>query len=237
MQGFRTVIYRRIGSIARITLNRPEVLNAYNVQMRDDLWEVLSAIRVDTDIKVVIVDGAGRAFCAGADLSEFLTAPSPVIARDVRRQRDLWRLMLALPQPMVAALHGYVIGSGLEIALSCDLRLCAEGTRFRLPETGYGFIPGAGGTQLLPRATSRSFSLRHILTGEWFDASTAKATGLVLRVIKPSLLEDEFLHLAQLLASQPERALQTCKEAVKRGSNLPTGEALLLEKRLAAGLE
>lgn len=233
MSEFQTVIYRRFNSVARITLNRQPVLNAFSVQMRDDLWEVLHAIRADSEISIILIDGAGKAFCAGADLTEFLTAPSPIIARDVRLQRDLWRFFLGMRQPIVAALHGYVIGSGLEIALNCDLRLCAEGTLFRLPETSYGFIPGAGGTQLLPRAGGKSLAIRHILTGEWFNADAAYHSGLVNRLIPPTLLEKESIRFCESISRLPTRTIMTLKSAIRRGSNLPLHQALQLEKRLS----
>src|SRR4030067_2448380 len=124
--------------------------------MRNDLYEVLGAIKDDSEVRVAILSGAGeKAFCAGADLSEFLTAPSPIVARQVRFERDVWGLFLSLPQPLIAALHGYVLGSGIEMALCCDLRIASEDARFRLPEASLGIIPAAGGTQKLPRTVGR----------------------------------------------------------------------------------
>ncbi len=153
---FQTIVYRKQNGIGYVTLNRPQVLNIYNLQMRDDLFQVLGAIRNDPEVLVVVFKGEGeRAFCAGADLSEFLTAPSPVIARQVRWERDVWGAFLSLPQPIIAALHGYVLGSGIEIALCCDLRIAAEDARFGLPEASLGIIPAAGGTQTLPRPEKR----------------------------------------------------------------------------------
>ena len=157
MNGFKTLIYEKEDHIAYVTLNRPQALNVYNIQMRDDLYEVLSAIKDDPEVRVAIFKGAGeKAFCAGADLSEFLTAPTPVIARQVRFGRDVWGLFLSLPQPLIAAVHGYVLGSGIEIALCCDIRIASEDVRFGLPEVGLGIIPAAGGTQTLPRAIGRA---------------------------------------------------------------------------------
>jgi len=148
MSGFESLIYEKSDDIAQVTLNRPEVLNVYNIQMRDDLYQVLSAIRDDPEVRVGIFTGAGdKAFCAGADLSEFLTAPSPVVARQVRWERDVWSLFLSIPQPLIAALHGYVLGSGIEIALCCDIRIATEDVRFGLPEVGLGIIPAAGATK------------------------------------------------------------------------------------------
>ena len=152
MDGFKTLIYEKKDHMAYVTLNRPQVLNIYNIQMRDDLYQVLSAIKDDPEVKVAIFKGAGeKAFCAGADLSEFLSASTPIVARQVRFRRDVWGLFLSLAQPLIAVLHGYVLGSGIEIALCCDIRIASEDVRFGLPEVGLGIIPAAGATQTLPR--------------------------------------------------------------------------------------
>ena len=141
MSGFETILYEKIGHLAYITLNRPQVLNIYNVRMRDELYEALSAVKADTDIHVVILKGAGeKAFCAGADLTEFLSAPSPTAARHVRWQRDVWGLFLSLPQPVIAALHGYVFGSGIEMAMCCDIRVAA-GFCVRKPTLIFDGVP------------------------------------------------------------------------------------------------
>ena len=115
MSGFETLIYEKKDGIGNVTLNRPDALNAYNIRMRDELFEILQAIRDDDEVRVVIFKGAvEKAFCAGADLDEFLSAPSPVKARQVRFDRDVWDLFLSIPQPLIAAHHGYVLGSGIE---------------------------------------------------------------------------------------------------------------------------
>ncbi len=153
MGAFETIIFEKKGHTAFITLNRPQVLNIYNVRMRDELYEVLSAIKPDMDVHVVIIRGAGeRAFCAGADLSEFLSAPAPTAARHVRWQRDVWGLFLNLPQPVIGSLHGYVFGSGIEMAMCCDIRIASDDAVFGLPEVALGIIPAAGATQTVPRA-------------------------------------------------------------------------------------
>src|SRR3972149_12252437 len=121
MSMFNTLLYEVEDGLAYVTLNRPQVLNIYNIQMRAALHQVLGAIRDDPEVKAVILKGAGeKAFCAGADLSEFLTAPSRVIARQARWERDVWGLFLSVPQPLIAAMHGFVLGSGIEMALCCD---------------------------------------------------------------------------------------------------------------------
>jgi len=147
---FETLLFQKDGAVAHISLNRPQVVNAYNIQMRDDFSEALSAVQLDQEVRALLITGEGRGFCAGADLTEFGSAPSQVIARQVRWERDIWGQLVNLDKPVVAAVHGYCIGSGLEIALLCDLRIAAAGTVFALPEVQLGMIPAAGGTQTLP---------------------------------------------------------------------------------------
>jgi enoyl-CoA hydratase len=235
MNGFETLLYEKDGAVAWVTLNRPKALNAYNIQMRNDLFEILGALRDDPDVRVAVFTAAGeKAFCAGADLSEFLTAPSPVVARQVRFGRDLWDLFLSLPQPLIAAVHGYVIGSGLEIALCCDLRIASEEARFRLPEVGLGIIPGAGGTQTLPRTIGAARSLDLLLTGRWMDSAEAFAVGLVNRVVPREGLLDAARGMAAAIAVLDPVAVRYAKQAVVRGADLRLEEGLALERRLAA---
>jgi enoyl-CoA hydratase/carnithine racemase len=234
MDGFETVIYERRGNIAYITLNRPRVLNVYSVQMRDDLYEVLNAIKIDEEVRVVVVKGAGeKAFCAGADLSEFLTAPSVAKARQIRLLRDLWGLFRSIPQPLVAALHGYVLGSGMEIALFCDVRIAAENTVFGLPEMGLGIIPGAGGTQTLPRIIGLSRSLDMLLTNRRIDAHEALDSGLVSRVVPGDKLMETADGIAGKIASFSVKAVRNAKKAVLQGTDMSLQQGLELERRLA----
>ena len=237
MEDFETLIYEKRDSIAYVTLNRPQVLNIYNIQMRDDLYQVLQAIRDDPEVRIAIFKGAGeKAFCAGADLSEFLTTPSPVIARQVRFGRDVWGLFLSIPQPLIAAVHGYVLGSGIEIALCCDIRIASEDTRFGLPEVGLGIIPAAGGTQTLPRIIGRGRALEMLLTNRWLTSGEALQFGLVNRVVPKEKLLDTAVELAKKIASYDPMAVRNAKEAVLRGSDLPLTVGLDLERRLASAL-
>jgi len=231
---FQTILYEKHASIGYVTLNRPEVLNIYNVQMRDELYQVLSAIKDDPEVMVVIFRGAGeRAFCAGADLSEFLTAPSPVIARQVRWERDVWGLFLSLPQPLIAVLHGYVLGSGIEMALCCDLRIASEDARFGLPEVSLGIIPAAGGTQTLPRTIGRAKSLEMLLTSNWVDAEEALAIGLVNQVVPRKGLLSTAEGIAKKLCSRSSSAIKYSKQAIKRGTEMSLRDGLELERQLA----
>jgi enoyl-CoA hydratase/carnithine racemase len=234
MDEFETVIFEKQGDIAYVTLNRPRVLNAFSVHMRDDLYEVLSAVKIDDEVKVVVLKGAGeKAFCAGADLSEFLTAPSVIKARRIRGVRDLWRLFVAMPQPLIAALHGYVLGSGMEIALFCDLRIASDDAVFGLPEIGLGILPGAGGTQTLPRIMGLSGSLDMLLTGRRLTAVEARDVGLVNRVVPKESLHEVVDETATRIASLDVQAVRNAKQAVTRGMDMTLEQGLDLEKRLA----
>jgi len=202
--------------------------------MRDDLYEVLGAIRDDDEVRVGILKGAGdKAFCAGADLSEFLSAPPPVAARKIRFDRDVWRLFLSIPQPLIAALHGYVLGSGLEIALCCDMRIAAADTQFGLPEMGLGIIPAAGGTQTLPRAIGRSRALEMLLTNRWISGQQAFQFHLVNRLVPGEELLATTEKMARRIASFNPAAVRCAKQAVRRGMDMSLRDGLHLEKILA----
>lgn len=237
MSEFETIIYQKQANIAYITLNRPQALNVYNIRMRDELYEVLGAIKDDAEVRVAVFRGAGeRAFCAGADLTEFLTAPSPLIARQVRWERDVWGLFLSLPQPLIAALHGYVLGSGMEIALCCDIRLASEDAQFGLPEPGLGIIPAAGGSQTLPRVIGGAKALEMLLSGRWLKADEAKQLKLVNRVIRRKELFSEAERLAKKIAGLDPVAVVSAKQAIIRGLDLTLKQGLELEARLAHSL-
>jgi len=238
MSDLETIIYEKTDAIARITLNRPKFLNAYNIRMRDELYLVLDAIKDDSEVRVVVLKGAGeKAFCAGADLTEFLTAPSPIIARKVRWERDIWGLFLSLPQPVIAALHGYVLGSGIEIALCCDLRIASEDAQFGLPEVRLGIIPAAGATQTLPRTIGRAKALEMLLNGRWISADEALEARLINRVVSRDKLLPIVDSIATQIASYNQRAIRSAKQALVRGRDLPLAEGLALEKRLAISVQ
>jgi enoyl-CoA hydratase len=235
MGGFDTLIYEKSDGVAYITLNRPKALNAYNVQMRDDLFQVLKAVKDDGEVRVVILKGAGeKAFCAGADLSDFLSAPPPVAARQIRWGRDVWGLFLSVPQPVIAALHGYVLGSGVEMALCCDIRIAADDARFGLPEVKLGIIPAAGGSQTLPRAIGQGLALDMLLTDRWIDADEACRFDLVNKVVEKEKLFSTVEKVARKIASYSSHAVQCAKQAVLRGLDMTLAEGIDLEKRLAS---
>lgn len=233
MSSFDTIIYDKRDAIAHIRLDRPHVLNAFNVAMRDDLFQALQAVQDDPGVRVVIISGEGASFCAGADLTEFGTAPSPTIARDVRWQRDVWGLFLGLPKPAIAAIHGYCIGSGLEIAMLCDFRIASDDARFSMPEVALGMVPAAGGTQTLPRTVGVPSALDLLLTSRQVGASEALPLGLVGRVVPAGRLLQEVHTMAEGLLQVDQDALQAVKELVMRGAEMGLEAALDLESRLA----
>ena len=237
MSSFETVIYEVAGPVARVTLNRPRVLNAYNVQMRDDLFEALTAVSYDDQVRALIITGAGdRAFCAGADLTEFGTAPSQAIARQVRWERDVWGLLMGLPVPTIAALHGYVLGSGLEIALCCDIRVATANAVFGLPETSLGFIPAAGATQTFPRAVGTGAAMWTLLTAQRIAAQQALKLGLITQIAPEGGLAGLCDSLVEDFLDSGPGPLKAIKESLRRGMDLRLAEGLGVESRLAQGL-
>src|SRR5918996_1401664 len=230
---FATLLFTKSDGIAHISLDRPRVLNAYNIQMRDDFSQVLAAVHDDPEVRVALITGQGRAFCAGADLTEFGTAPSLVMARQVRWERDVWGQLLDLQQPVITAVHGYCIGSGLEIMLLSDLRIAAEDTIFAMPEVHLGMIPAAGGTQTLPRNAGPSAALGLLLSGRRLDAHEGLELRLVTRIVPEQQLRDAAWETARQLADCDTAAVAAAKRALREGADLGLAEALQLEARLA----
>ena len=234
MSAFETLIYEKEGAIAHLSLNRPQALNAFNVQMRDDFSEALAAAGEDPDVRALLVTGQGRAFCAGADLTEFGSAPSQAIARQVRWERDLWGQWRNLPKPVVAAAHGYCIGSGLEMVLLSDLRIAAASTVFAMPEVHLGMIPAAGGTQTLPFNAGDAAGLDLLFTGRRFDAAEALRLKLITRTCPVEELLGQAWSITEQLAALDPVTLSAVRTAQRRGSELPLSSALQTETRLAA---
>jgi enoyl-CoA hydratase/carnithine racemase len=229
------VLFEKGGDgIARVMVNRPDVLNALNMAARDELWEIMRAVEGDREIRAVIFTGAGdKAFSAGADISEFGTAPSYFEARRARRERDLWWLMLRSEKLLVAAIQGYALGAGIELAMCCDIRIASEDARIGLPEVSLGYIPSAGGTQTLPRHVPPGIGMRMILTGDPIDAQTAYSYGLVHRVVPRERLHEEGEGFARKIIARPAGLVALAKRVVYEGAELSLGEALRLESVLA----
>jgi len=233
MSNFEVIDYEKKGDIAYVTLDRPKALNAYNMKMRDELYQVLGSLKDDNEVRAVIFKGAGeKAFCAGADLTEFLTAPSPVVARQVRWERDVWGLFLSITKPIIVALHGYVLGDGVEIAMCCDIRIASDDARFGVPEPGLGIIPAAGGSQTLPRVIGRASTLDMLFTRRLVNADEALRMKLVNKVVARADLLPAAERLANKLKEFSPMALRCAKEAVTRGLDISLQQGLELEARL-----
>ncbi|MGH7864915.1 MAG: enoyl-CoA hydratase/isomerase family protein [Candidatus Binataceae bacterium] len=232
-RAFETVIFEKRGAIAWVTLNRPEKFNAYNMAMRDDLFAVLSAIHDDAEIRAMVLAGAGPAFSTGGDLAEFGMAPSPIVARWVRFRRDVWGRLNALPVPTIAAVHGFTVGGGLEMAMLCDIAIAADDTRMCLPETGAAMIPGVAGTQTASRRMGLGRALDMCITGRWIDAREALLVGLVAEVVPLAQLSRRAEALGREFARVPRELSALVKLAVRGGLDLALGDGLALERRLA----
>lgn len=226
--------FEREGDIALVTLDRPERLNAVSMQMRDALWGVLTALRDDPTVRCAVFSGAGdRAFSAGADITEFGSAPGLIDARVARQQRDLWGVMSTLPVPLIAAIHGFAYGAGCEMSMYCDLRVASEDARFALPEVTLGYIPSAGGTQTIPRHAPLSEALRMVTTGEPLSAAEALRAGLVHAVVPREDLLATARGWAERIAAADPTATRAAKRAILEGIDLPLADGLALERRLA----
>ncbi len=229
-----TILVRREDGVATITLNRPDVLNAMNNPMRRELVEAFTRLREDQEVKAILITGAGeRAFSAGADIREFLEPLVPASFREARKRLDFRREMDRCPQPIIAAIRGYALGGGLELALACDIRIAAEDAQLGLTEINLAIIPGGGGTQRLPRLVGRGKALEMILTGARVHASEALRIGLVERVVPVAELMPAAQAVARAIADKAPIALRYAKEAVVSGLELPLADGLRLENDLS----
>jgi enoyl-CoA hydratase/carnithine racemase len=231
---YEAIRYELADGIATITLNRPAVHNAMNERMREELTACFGELARSEDARVVVVTGTGeRAFSAGADIREFVAPQVPVRFRDGRRRVDFRAAMDRCPQPIIAAIRGFALGGGLELALACDIRIAGEDSQLGLTEVNLAIIPGGGGTQRLPRLVGRGKALEMILTGARIDAREALRIGLVERVVPATDVLSSAQALARTLAEKAPVALRYAKEAVVKGLGLPLEDGLRLENDLA----
>lgn len=218
-----------VDRVATLTINRPDKLNALNAATIGELGNAIDEIRTRDDIAGAILTGAGRAFVAGADISE-LAAQTPMQAkqRALRGQR-IFRQFETSPKPVVAAVNGFALGGGCELAMSCHVRIASDAAKFGQPEVKLGICPGYGGTQRLPRLVGMGRALQLLMTGEIIDAAEAYRIGLVNRVVLGTdLLASADALVRQMLANAP-LALASCIETVVRGTEIPLDDALNLE--------
>lgn len=215
--------------VAVLRLNRPEVLNALNLALRQALAEAFARLDADDTVRVIVLAGGARAFCAGADLNEYLDATAPEI---IGRQMDrLWGAISACRKPVIAAVRGHALGGGCELAMHADILLAGDTAGFGQPEVRLGLMPGGGATQRLSRAVGKFRAMKLLLTGERIGAAEAFAMGLASEVVPDAELEDRALTLAAELAQGPRLAQQFIKEAVLESMSSPLALGLQFERK------
>jgi len=220
---------RRDDGVALVRLNRPEALNALNLETRKALAAAFSALHDDPDVRCIVLTGDERAFAAGADLKEF--ADAEVVEIIKRRSERYWKTVAETPQPVIAAINGYAMGGGLELAMACDLIVVGEEAQLGQPEIRVGIIPGAGGTQRLTRAVGKFRAMRMCLTGKPVSGREAYEMGLASEVVPDAEVLETALKMAASIARMPPLAAQAVKETVVHGESASLEAALLLERK------
>ncbi len=226
---FENIIVEKDGVIAVITLNRPQQLNALSYGLFKDLSLAMQELDRDDQIRVMIVTGGEKVFAAGADIKE-MAERGPF---DVRLQERLaYRDRInKISKPVIAAVNGFALGGGCELAMSCDIVIAAENARFGQPEINIGIIPGSGGTQRLTHLVGKHRAMEMMLTGEFMSAADAERFGLVNRVVPVELLMEEAKAVAKKIAAKPALAVKAAKEAILKSANLPLDEGLDFERK------
>jgi len=225
------VKYEQEGAVAILTIERPEALNALNSQVLSDLDEAISKVEAADDVFAVILTGAGRSFVAGADIGEMVNFS----ARDGKKfgvhGGGVFLRLENMSKPVIAAVNGFALGGGCELAMSCDIRLASEKAKFGQPEVGLGITPGFGGTQRLPRIVGISKAMELILTGKTIGAAEAKAIGLVSEVYPPEELMDKAMEMAKAICANAPIAVAESKRCIRMGmqTDIATGSAFEAE--------
>ena len=223
---FETVILEKKGQIGYLTLNRPEVLNAINAQFISDFREAINQVERDDKIRVLIITGAGKAFQAGAHITDLVRMNPLELHEWNHKVLECWQRLEALNKPVIAAINGFALGGGLELALACDIRVAAENARLGVPEVSLGIIPGTGGTQRLPRLVGKGLALEMLLTGDIIDAQEAYRVGLVNKMVPEGQAVVAAEEIANKILKNAPIAVALAKDAVHTGANLPLDAAV-----------
>ena len=231
---YKTLMYEKKENIGLLTINRPEKMNAISQELTAELSLLLDDIENDDELRVIVITGAGdKAFVAGADINELVDRDARLGRRVSRERQEIFSRIENLHVPVIAAVNGYALGGGLELALACSIRICSEKAQFGAPEVKLGIIPGDGGTQRLPRLVGQGRAMEMIITGDFIDAQEAYRIGLVNKVFPPEKLKEEAMELAKKIASRPPLAVRYAKEAVNR-SQEDSASGFALESYLHA---
>lgn len=224
------VLERVEGRVAILTLNRPKALNALNDALMDELGAALLKHDADENIGAIVLTGSEKAFAAGADISAMHQKSFIEVTREQFISRN-WETILKVRKPVIAAVSGYALGGGCELAMMCDMIFASDTAKFGQPEIKLGIIPGAGGTQRLPRAVGKSKAMDMVLTARMMDAQEAERAGLVSRVIPADKLIEQSIDAATVIASMPLPAVIMAKECVNRAWESSLAEGVLAERR------
>ena len=222
--------------IATITVNRPDKLNALNDALMVELGQVIDEVVMSSGVGGIIVTGAGRAFVAGADIAELRAKSKEQMLELARRGQGVFGRFESSPKPVVAAVNGFALGGGCELALACHVRIASEQAKFGQPEVKLGIIPGYGGTQRLTRIAGKGRALQLLLTGEIVDANEAFRIGLANKVVAPAMLMEAARGVVTAMMANGPLALARCIEVVNRGADLPLDDACALEARVFSEL-
>lgn len=227
---FRNLLYEKSGGIATITINRPKALNALNEETIPEFLSSLEDAEKDENVRVIVITGAGeKAFCAGLDLK---TVMDISVIKAVETSRLGQKLTLAIEElgkPVIAAINGYALGGGLELAMACDIRIASENARIGQTEVNVGLIPGWGGTQRLPRLVGKGIAKELVFTGKMIDAKTAERIGLINMVVPPEKLKSAVEELSKVIMSKPPIAIKLAKELINRSIETDLGTGLVHE--------
>jgi enoyl-CoA hydratase len=215
--------------VATLTVNRPDKLNALNDATVAELGHAIDQIRVDDSIGGVLITGAGRAFAAGADISE-LSSQTPVLATArARAGQDVFRRIDTCPKPVIAVVNGFALGGGCELAMACHIRIASDAAKFGQPESKLGLLPGYGGSQRLPRLVGKGRAIQLLITGEMIDAAEAYRIGLVNKVVPAAELMNAARDMLKTILANGPLAVALCIEAIDRGLEMSLDEGLILE--------
>ena len=232
---YQTLIYEKKENIGVLTINRPQRMNAISNELTSELKKFLDEIENDDELRVLVITGAGdKAFVAGADINELVDRDALIGRRVSRQRQEIFSRIENLHVPAIAAVNGYALGGGLELALACSIRICSDKAQFSAPEVKLGIIPGDGGTQRLPRLVGLGRAMEMILTGDFIDAEEAYRIGLVNKIVPHEELMEKAMELAKKIASRPPLAVRYAKEAVNRSMEGSTISGFALESFLHA---
>jgi enoyl-CoA hydratase len=217
------------GHVGLITINRPEVLNALNIQVLRELDQILDQVESNEDIFVLVLTGAGRSFVAGADISEMANFSASDAKTFSHHGSNVLLRMTRFPRPIIAAVNGYALGGGCELAMGCDIRIGSDKAKFGMPEVGLGITPGFGGTQRLARMVGMSTATELVLTSRIIDAQEALQIGLINHLYPADEMLDRAVELAKVIASKPQVAVRQSKQAIRIGTQIDISSAIAFE--------